>query len=145
MTSAHQISDYNPQMAECNAIASQVIGSCIAVHKIIGSGMRRKTYIECLVHELNERNIQVKTNIQIPLVYKNNIIDEGIKIDMLIDESIILLPVVSKNITEEHVLELLNLLKHANCPLGLIVNFNERFLRGGAIRRVIRTSEMGIV
>jgi GxxExxY protein len=119
-----------------NIVATEVIGACIAVHREIGAGLNRITYLECIKYELEERGMDVLSDVQIPIFYKNQIVDSGLTLDLLIDECLVLWPVLVDEINENHVIQLLNQLKHANIPLGIIVNLNAKYLRGTAIRRV---------
>ncbi len=124
-------------MESLNVLAKDVIGACISVHRALGIGLNKKVYAECLRYELQDRGIQVLNRVEVPVFFKNHIIDSGLTIDFLIDENVILLPIVDDSIKEHHVLELLNQLKHANLPLGLVVNFNAKHVKGDAIRRII--------
>lgn len=120
-----------------NELAHAIIGVAINVHKILGSGLTRSTYISCIRHELVEHGYSVETNLNMPVLYKNVIIESALQIDILVENKVIVQLKTSEKITENHSVCLLNTLMHSELKLGLLLNFNSKYLKGDAIKRVI--------
>ena len=118
---------------DINALAREVIGAAIHVHKTLGLGFSKETYKKCLIFELEEMGIYYQTDVEFPLYYKNRLVDTGVKIDLLIENLIMIDIHTSENNTEERIFYVLNHLKKSNKKLGLIFNFNIKLLRGSSI------------
>jgi GxxExxY protein len=122
---------------DINDLAREVIGAAINVHKALGLGFDKETYKTCLIFELEEMGVYYETDVEFPLYYKNRLVNTGLKIDLLIENSIMIDIHTLENNNEERIFYVLNHLKKCNKKLGLIFNFNSKHLRGGSIRRVI--------
>jgi GxxExxY protein len=117
-------------------LASAIIGAALEVHRILGCGLRREIYIDCLAYELEQRGFYVQRNAVESIVYKEKVIESGVVLELLVDNEIPVLCVNSEAIEELQVIDLLNQMKHSELTLGLIINFNVKHIRGAAIRRV---------
>lgn len=122
-------------------LASAIIGAAIEVHRVIGCGLRREIYIDCLAYELEQRSFYVQRNAVESIVYKEKIFESGVVLELLVDDEIPVLCVNSEAIEELHVIGLLNQMRNTELKLGLIINFNVKYIRGSAIRRVINGFE----
>lgn len=120
-----------------NAMATEIIGAAITVHKTIGAGHQRETYLSCWVYELRERGFHVEVNRSIPVQYKNLVLSHAMILDIVVEDLIVLEPhSLDQSINDDHVVSMVNKLYHTDLPLALIINFNVKFLKGDAIRRV---------
>ncbi len=121
---------------EIEAICSETIGAAIEVHRHLGPGLLESAYESCLAHELCSRGLKVENQKALPVVYKNLKLDVGYRLDLLVEEALI---VELKSVDELHPLHLaqvLTYLKQAGFSLGLLINFNVPLLRHG-IKRVV--------
>lgn len=119
-----------------NRFTSEIIGSCIDVHKELGPGLLENAYEQCLVYELRNRGIYVEQQVILPIVYKNAQLDVGYRIDLLVENEIILEITAVKELEPSHTAQLLTYLKLKKLHLGLLINFNSIRVVDG-IKRVI--------
>ena len=118
-------------------IATQLIDSAIKVHSHFGPGLLESAYQKCLTYELNKRGIKVQTEIIQPLFYDNISIDAGYRIDMLIEDCIIVENKTVEQILGIHEAQLLTYMKLRGCSLGFILNWKVKLLKNGIVRRVL--------
>ena len=119
-----------------NQISQKVIGSAITVHKALGPGLLESAYDECLYYELRQSGLKVEKQKALPLVYKEVKLDTGYRVDLLVEEKVVVELKSVESINEIHVAQLLTYLKVSNCKLGLLLNFNELKMIDG-IRRYV--------
>jgi GxxExxY protein len=115
-------------------LTGKIIGAAIDVHRILGPGLLESAYEVCLIYELGLREIKVENQKEVPLFYKDIKIDCGYRIDLLVEDQVI---VEIKSVTEIapiHEAQLLSYLKLSDCKQGLLINFNVKLLKEG-IRR----------
>ena len=118
-------------------LTEQIIGAAIEVHKAIGPGLLKSVYQECMCHELNLRGLRFRREVVVPVVYKGVALDCGYRLDMIVEETVILELKSAARIIPVHEAQLLTYLKLLNKPVGFIINFNVPILRaGGIIRKV---------
>jgi len=118
-------------------LTEQIIGAAIEVHKAIGPGLLESVYQECMCHELNLRGLRFRREVVVPVVYKGVALDCGYRLDMIVEETVILELKSAARIIPVHEAQLLTYLKLLNKPVGFIINFNVPILRaGGIIRKV---------
>jgi GxxExxY protein len=118
-------------------IATQLIDSAIKVHSHFGPGLLESAYQKCLAYELSKRGIKVQTEIIQPLFYDNISIDAGYRIDMLIEDCIIVENKTVEQILGIHEAHLLTYMKLRGCSLGFILNWKVKLLKNGIVRRVL--------
>jgi GxxExxY protein len=118
-------------------IATQLIDSAIKVHSHFGPGLLESAYQKCLAYELSKRGIKVQTEIIQPLFYDNISIDAGYRIDMLIEDCIIVENKTVEQILGIHEAQLLTYMKLRGCSLGFILNWKVKLLKNGIVRRVL--------
>lgn len=128
---------YKDSNLDINTLAREVIGAGINVHRVLGMGFDIETYRTCLMYEFDEMGIQYDFDIEFPLIYKNRVVNNNLKIELLIENSIMIDVLSTEQITEDRMFYVLNHLRQGNLRLGLILNFNTRHLRGESIRRVV--------
>jgi GxxExxY protein len=119
-----------------NAITSQIIGAAISVHDELGPGMLESAYEACMVHELMQRGLRVERQKSLPLIYKGVTIDCGYRLDLLVENSVIVELKSVDRIESVHSKQVLTYLKLSGIKVGLLINFNVEFLRKGLTRLV---------
>ena len=113
-----------------------VLDSAYQVHTAPGPGLLESVYEACMVHELNVRNINVKSQITLPVIYIGMKVDSAYRLDILVEDCVIVEIKSSEIISPVHCAQLLTYLKLTNIRLGLLLNFNVIHLRDG-IKRII--------
>jgi GxxExxY protein len=126
---------------EINKTTEAVIGAAIEVHKHLGPGLLESAYEECLCHELNLRNIQFKRQFPLPVVYKGTKLDCGYRIDLLVNNEVIVELKSADNISPIHKAQTLTYMHLGNWKVGLILNFNVPILVKGVKRLVLGLKE----
>jgi GxxExxY protein len=119
-----------------SGLSKRVIGQAITLHKSLGPGLLEDTYEQCLAYELREIGLTVRTQVTLPLKYKNLEIPFAYRADLIVDEQLIIELKTVQRITDLHVSQLLTYLKISGVSVGLLMNFNSRVLRHD-IRRVL--------
>jgi GxxExxY protein len=120
-----------------NALSNKIIGSAIEVHKILGPGLLESAYQECLNYELAENGFYVLKEKVLPVVYKDIKLEHGYRVDLLVNEKVVVELKSVEEIIDLHIAQVLTYMKLGDHKLGLILNFNETTLRKG-IKRLIR-------
>ena len=124
-----------------NEISNKVIGAAIEVHKILGPGLLESAYEVCLERELNIQGLSVKRQLALPLVYKDVKCDIGYRIDLLVENKVIVEIKSVESFNDVHIAQVLSYLKLSNCKLGLLINFNVSLLKEGIKRLVNKLEE----
>ena len=120
---------------ELNDITGKVIELAINVHRELEPGMLEGAYEACLQFELIRAGLKVETQLKLPIIYQGIQIDAGYRIDMLVEDSVILELKAIERLLPVHEAQLLSYLRMSKLKLGLLINFNQKLLRDG-IRRV---------
>jgi GxxExxY protein len=121
---------------DLNQLSSKIIGSAIEVHKALGPGLLESSYQKCLCHELRLRKISFVDEKPLPLVYKGEKIDCGYRMDIVVENAIIIELKSCEKLEPIHKAQLLTYLKLSDLKLGLLLNFNVPLMRGGIVRVV---------
>ena len=119
-----------------NEISGKIIGAAIEVHKHLGPGLLESAYEECLCRELDLRGIDFKRQVPLPLSYKGLKLDCGYRLDLLVEDKVIVELKTVEAIAPIHEAQILTYLKLRDVRLGLIINFNVPLLVEG-IRRLV--------
>ena len=119
-----------------NEISGKIIGAAIEVHKHLGPGLLESAYEECLCRELDLRGIDFKRQVPLPLNYKGLKLDCGYRLDLLVEDKVIVELKTVEAIAPIHEAQILTYLKLRDIRLGLIINFNVPLLMDG-IRRIV--------
>jgi GxxExxY protein len=122
---------------ELNAISEGIIGAGIAVHRELGPGLLESCYEACLEYELLKRGFGVKRQVSLPVVYDSVHVECGFRIDLLVNDEVIVELKATEKIERIHEVQLLTYLKLTKKHLGLIVNFNAVKLVDG-VKRIVR-------
>ena len=112
------------------------VGAAMNVHKELGPGLLEKAYQECLCYEIANLGLYVEKEISMPLVYKGIQLDCGFRMDILVEDCLVIETKAVSEINEIHLAQLLSYLKQGDYRLGLLINFNTVVLKNG-IRRVV--------
>ena len=121
-----------------NDLATEVIGAALMIHKVFGPGLLESAYKECLYYELSKRGFYVEKEKPLPLIYEDVRMDCGYRLDIVVENRLILEIKAVEALTDVHMAQLLTYLKISGCKLGLLMNFNVLMLKDG-IRRVIKS------
>ena len=120
---------------ELNQLSSQIIKAAINVHKELGPGLLESVYQLCMVIELRIMGIKVQSEVPLPIFYREQRVhEEGFRLDLLVEDTIILELKSVDKVQDVHKKQLLTYLRLANKPLGLLINFNETLLKDGITR-----------
>lgn len=117
-------------------IARQIVDSAIAVHRELGPGLLESTYQVCLAYELRKRGLRVETEVNQPVRYDGQFIDAGYRLDMLVENAIIVENKVVDRLLPVHLAQILTYLKLCGIPIGFLLNWNVKLMKDG-IRRVV--------
>lgn len=119
-----------------NEISSRRIGASIEVHKQLGPGLLESTYEICLGHELKLMGLEVKQQVPLPVIYKDVKLNAGYRIDMIVENKVIIEIKSVDALAPIHTAQILTYLKLKDLKLGLLINFNEIKVIDG-LKRII--------
>jgi len=122
---------------EINQITEKIIGCAIEVHKQLGPGLLESAYEECLFYEIINSGLNVKKQLTLPLVYKEIKLDAGYRIDLIVEDQVIVEIKSVDALAEIHKAQLMTYMKLANVKVGLLMNFNVTRLKDGIVRWII--------
>ena len=112
-------------------LTEQIIGAAIEVHKAIGPGLLESVYQECMCRELNLRALRFQREVKVPVIYKAVALDCGYRLDLIVEDTVILELKCVDRIIPIHEAQLLTYLKLLDKPVGFTINFNVPILRAG--------------
>ena len=121
---------------ELDTITEGIIGAAIDVHRELGPGLLESAYEHCLAFELSERGYFVERQKLVPVKYKTVDVDAGFRLDLLVDQQIIVELKAVDSIAPIHRTQLMTYLKLTDLKVGLLMNFNVRILKHGLHRIV---------
>ena len=119
---------------EPNRITEKIIGCAIEVHKHLGPGLLESAYEECLIHELQYAGLKTEKQKPVPVIYKEIHLDCGYRIDVLVENTVIIELKTVELFSPVHEAQILTYMKFAQKSIGLLINFNVTLLKNG-IRR----------
>jgi len=122
---------------EFDELSKRVIGCAIEVHRELGPGLLESTYEQCLAHELKLNSIEFRLQHPQPVEYKGIRLDCGYRVDVLVEDMLIVELKSVDQIKGIHEAQLLTYMKLANLKTGLLINFNVRLLKSGIKRFVL--------
>ena len=121
---------------DLNAISGKIVDAAVNVHIHLGPGLFEEVYKQCLLLELQKRQLDVKAEVFMPIRYEGHLIDMGYRLDLLVESEIIVELKAVGQIAPIHKAQLLTYLKLAKKKLGLLINFNVPTLPEGIVRLV---------
>jgi len=128
---------FDPITADVEALAASVVDAAFQVHKALGPGLLESVYETCLCYELNQRRIPFKSQVALPIHYNGLTLDNGLRLDMLIDGKLIVELKAVEKMQSLYNAQLLTYLKLSGLRLGLLINFNTALIKDG-IKRIVR-------
>ena len=123
-------------MKDINQITGAIITAAMKVHTALGPGLLESAYEACLLHELKKQGINVEAQIGLPVVYDGIKIDVGYRLDLLVEDAVIVELKAVEQLNAVHQAQLLSYLKLSGKRAGLLINFNVRHLKDG-IKRLV--------
>ncbi len=124
------------QIEEYNKLSREILDSCITVHREMGPGLLESVYELCLMKEFELRGIKAQNQVELPLFYKGHELQKLFRIDILVDEEIIVELKSAENMIPVYEAQLISYLKLSNKKLGFLINFNVPLLKNGFKRFV---------
>ena len=121
---------------DIEASGAAIVDSAIQVHRALGPGLLESAYQACLAYELLKRGHSVATELVLPLTYDGQRIDAGYRIDMLVDDCIIVEKKAMDSLLPIHEAQLLTYMKLRDCRLGYLLNWNVKLMKNGIKRMV---------
>ena len=123
-------------IGEINDRSGQVVDAAMRVHSALGPGLLESAYIACVAYELHKRGVRVRTQVPLPVVYEGVRIELGYRVDLLVDDAVVVeLKAVAK-LLPIHEAQLLSYLKLSGHRVGLLINFHTPHLKNGIKRMV---------
>jgi GxxExxY protein len=127
----------HPKYAQAHNLSHEVIGAAIEVHRLKGPGLIESIYEKCLTRELQLRGFTVLNQLSVPIDYKGLTFDEPLRLDLYVEECLIIENKVVEKILPVHRAQLLSYMRLLNAPIGLLFNFNEPVLKQGIARLIL--------
>jgi GxxExxY protein len=119
-----------------NQIATKILDAAFPLHTLLGPGLLESVYEQTLAYELNEIGLKVLTQVPEPLVYKEIKFEAGFRLDLLVENKVIVEIKSIENLAPVHFAQTLTYLRLADKKLGLLINFNSKYLKDG-IHRIV--------
>lgn len=121
---------------EINTITGKIVDTAIKLHQNLGPGLLENVYEKCLQTDLEAAGLRVASQVGIPLHYKNLSFPTGYRLDLIVENSVIIEIKSVENLAPVHFSQLLTYLKLYNKPVGFLINFNTKYLKDGLHRMV---------
>lgn len=118
-------------------LTAEIIGGAIEVHKALGPGLLEAVYEECLAVELADRGLDVRRQVPVPVTFKGKTLPCGYRLDMLVNDAVILEIKAIDKVLPVHEAQLLSYLRLASKRVGLLLNFHTPYLRDSIVRKVL--------
>ena len=119
-----------------NHYSGQIVNSAMKVHTRLGPGLLESTYEACLIHELRKRGLNISSQVELPIEYDGVFLDVGYRIDLLVENCIVVELKAVEKIRPLYVAQTLSYIKLSKLKLGLLINFNTVSLKDG-IQRIV--------
>lgn len=119
-----------------NELSKIIVNSCCQIHKELGPGLFESVYEECLHFELIQQGLSVQRQKELPVIYKSLKMEIGFRIDLIVENKVIVEIKSIETIAPVHQKQLLTYLRLTNLKLGLLINFNEALIKDG-IQRIV--------
>ncbi len=117
-----------------NFLTGSIIGAAIEVHRILGPGLLESAYEACLIYELRLIKLKVEHQKTLPLCYKNITLDCGYRLDLIVEDRVLVEVKSVNSFAQIHEAQLLSYLRLSNCKIGLLLNFNVIAMKDGIKR-----------
>jgi GxxExxY protein len=120
---------------DLDPLTGKIIGAAIDIHRALGPGLLESAYEACFIYELRLRKLRVEHQKALPVFYKDVMLDCGYRVDLLVEDQVIIEIKSVSSLVPIHEAQLLSYLKLSGCKTGLLINFNVKLLKDG-IRRI---------
>ena len=127
---------FAPIPADVEQVAAVMVDAVVAVHRALGPGLLESVYEACLCHELHSRDVSFAKQVPVPVIYQGVRLDADLRLDLLVENKVIVEVKAVEALTSVHEAQLLTYLKLTGLRLGLLINFNVAKIRHG-IRRMV--------
>ncbi|MGA7886608.1 MAG: GxxExxY protein [Acidobacteriaceae bacterium] len=117
-----------------NRISGQIVNSALRVHSALGPGLLESAYRACLSYELRQQNLAISEEVGLPVLYGSQRLEIGYRIDILVEDLVVVELKSVAEIAPIHKAQLLSYLKLSGRPLGLLLNFNVVLMKNGIVR-----------
>ena len=128
--------EYRPVSRNEEEVARKIVDAAYCVHKELGPGLLEKIYETCFCHELTKRGLSYQRQVDVPIVYDGITFEEGLRLDVLVEDSIICELKAVDEVNPIWEAQILSHLKLTKKRLGFLINFNEKYIKDG-IKRII--------
>jgi len=118
-------------------LTEKIIGAAIEVHRNLGPGLLESAYERCLIYELEKLGLKVESQKALPLVYKEITVEQGYRLDLLVEDKVVVELKTVERLTNIHEAQILTYLKISGYKVGLLINFNIDILKRGLRRFVL--------
>jgi GxxExxY protein len=118
-------------------LTRQIIGAAIAVHRELGPGLLESAYLSCLAFEIADRGLKAERQKSLPLMYRGQKMGNGYRVDLFVEQSVIIEVKSVDHLDAIHTAQLLAYLRLSGCTVGLLLNFNVRWLVDEGVKRVV--------
>jgi GxxExxY protein len=123
--------------ARLNALTEEIIAAALVVHKELGPGMLESSYDACLTFELLDRGLLAERQKSLPLIYRGRTLECGYRLDILVDGLVVVEVKAIERLERVHAAQVLSYLRLTGCKVGLLINFNVRWLIKDGVRRIV--------
>ena len=128
--------EFKPVSRNEEEVARKIVDAAYCVHKELGPGLLEKIYETCFCHELTKRGLSYQRQVDVPIVYDGITFEEGLRLDVLVEDSIICELKAVDEVNPIWEAQILSHLKLTKKRLGFLINFNEKYIKDG-IKRII--------
>lgn len=128
--------------ADLESLSYKIIGLAIEVHRQLGPGLLESAYHQCLYYEIKKAGLKVEKELTLPILYKDIKLDHGYRIDLLIEDRLVIELKTVESFTSVHFAQILTYLRLGNYPLGLLINYNSKILKNNIKRFINSNSDL---
>jgi len=121
---------------DINAITGKIVDAAYKLHTALGPGLLESVYEKCMEMDLKDSGLEVRSQVGVPLNYKGLVFDTGYRLDLLVENTVIIEIKSVENLAPVHFSQLITYLKLYNKPVGILINFNSKSLKDGLHRLV---------
>jgi len=136
MSFSPQRAQRNTEESGINSVTSAIIGAAMKVHSTLGPGLLEKAYSACVAYELRKLGFDVKVEVELPVIYESVRIDLGYRIDLLVNNLVIVEMKCVEKILPVHEAQIISYIRMCKKNVGLLINFHVRHLKDGIKRFV---------
>ena len=121
-------------LSDIESVAKDIVDAALKVHKEFGPGLLESAYQQCHAYELRKRGRKVLTEVLLPINYDGQQIDAGYRLDMIVDDLIVVENKTVETLLPIHTAQLITYLKLKDCRLGFLINWNVKLIKNGIVR-----------